>query len=290
MYLCFEIKLGNPLYIEVNMKKKIGLIILAVAVTAAAVTGNLILRRKININPILADGYEIHGVDVSHYQGTVDWEKMEEQDLHFAMIKATEGSGHLDECFYTNWEDAAQTGLCIGAYHFFSFDSEGEKQANFYIDMVGDLNGKLAPVIDVEYYGDKRSNPPQKAEVIKNLGAMLDTLEEHYQVKPIIYTTYTIYNNYIRGEFQGYPLWVRSIYCPPTVLFGNQWSFWQYKDNAVLEGYDGDEEHIDMNVFRGTRQELEELLVQNPDDKEGELLSETNVKKEQDFRWWRLKE
>ena len=119
------------------MKKKIGLIILAVAVTAVAVTGNLILRRKININPILADGYEIHGVDVSHYQGTVDWEKMEEQDLHFAMIKATEGSGHLDECFYTNWEDAAQTGLCIGAYHFLVLTARGRNRQTFILIWLG---------------------------------------------------------------------------------------------------------------------------------------------------------
>ena len=228
------------------------------ALTAAAlVTGTLILRKEIKINPILAEGYEVHGVDVSHYQGTIDWDVLS-QDLDFAFIKATEGSTHVED----NWQAAEQTHLYLGAYHFFSFDSEGHKQAASYIDTVGSLDGKLAPVVDVEYYGNKRSDPPGRTEVIENLRAMLDTLEQHYEIKPIIYTTYTVYNDYIKGEFEDYPLWVRSVYCPPSVLFGNKWSFWQYMDTAMLDGYAGDQKYIDMNVFRGTKQELEKLTIQ----------------------------
>ncbi|MCM1183491.1 MAG: WG repeat-containing protein [Roseburia sp.] len=234
---------------------------IAVMVFALLLMGALILRKDLQINPPLADQYELRGVDVSHYQGTIDWETLALQDLDFAFIKATEGSGHIDERFYENWEAAAETPLYIGAYHFFSFDSAGETQAELYIRTVGDLNGKLPPVIDVEYYGDKRSNAPDKAEVTKNLKALLDALEEHYEVKPILYTTRAAWQDYIKGSFGEYPLWVRSVYCPPEVLFGGGWSFWQYTDTAVLEGYSGDERYIDMNVFRGTREDLEELLV-----------------------------
>ena len=98
------------------------------ALTAAAlVTGTLILRKEIKINPILAEGYEVHGVDVSHYQGTIDWDVLS-QDLDFAFIKATEGSTHVDDRFQDNWQAAEQTHLYLGAYHFFSFDSEGHKR------------------------------------------------------------------------------------------------------------------------------------------------------------------
>ncbi|MDE6620097.1 MAG: hypothetical protein K2K74_06345 [Lachnospiraceae bacterium] len=233
------------------------------ALTAAViVTGTLVLRKEIKINPILAEGYEVHGVDVSHYQGNIDWDVLSQQNLDFAFIKATEGSTHVDECFQDNWQAAERTHLYLGAYHFFSFDSEGDKQAASYIETVGNLDGKLAPVVDVEYYGNKSSNPPQRAEVIENLGAMLDALEQYYEVKPIIYTTYTVYNDYIKGEFEDYPLWVRSIYCPPSVLFGNKWSFWQYMDTAMLDGYAGAEQYIDVNVFKGTKQELEKLTIQ----------------------------
>lgn len=224
--------------------------------------GTMILRKELKINPIFARKYEIHGVDVSHYQGTIDWQTLSQQGLDFAVIKATEGSTHIDDRFDENWQAAEQTHLYLGAYHFFSFDSEGDKQAASYIETVGSLEGKLAPVVDVEYYGTKKSNPPERAEVIKKLKDLLEALEQHYQIKPIIYTTFTVYNDYIKGEFEGYPLWVRSIYCPPAVLFGNKWSFWQYMDTAMLEGYVGDQKYIDVNVFNGTREDLEELVIQ----------------------------
>jgi len=236
--------------------------ILSVA-AAVVVTGTLVLRKEIKINPIIAQGYEVHGVDVSHYQGAIDWEVLSQQNLDFAIIKATEGSTHVDERFLDNWQAAEQTHLALGAYHFFSFDSEGDRQAASYIETVGNLNGKLAPVIDVEYYGDKRSNPPERSDVVENLGLMLEVLEQHYEIKPIIYTTYTVYNDYIKGEFEEYPLWVRSVYCPPTVLFGNRWSFWQYMDTAMLEGYVSDQKYIDVNVFKGSKQELEKLMIRS---------------------------
>lgn len=249
---------------QVHMERKKKILILAAAILSmvAAAAGLLVFYEKNQMNHIIARQYEVHGVDVSHYQGTIDWQKLAGQGLDFAMIKATEGSGHVDERFFENWQAAGQTDLYVGAYHFFSFDSKGDQQAAFFISTVGEMNGKLAPVIDVEYYGDKRSNPPLRADVVENLSAMLEALEQQYHVKPIIYTTFTVYNEYIRGEFQDYPLWVRSVRCPPTLLFGDQWHFWQYMDTAVLEGYEGDEEHIDMNVFKGTRQDLEQLTIQ----------------------------
>lgn len=245
-----------------SKKKLIWLACVSVLTAASVTVGVLILRKEIKINPMLAEKYEIHGVDVSHYQGNIDWTVLSQQNLDFAVIKATEGSAHIDERFLENWKAAEQTHLYLGAYHFFSFDSEGDSQAASYIATVGNLDGKLAPVIDVEYYGDKRSNPPERTDVVRNLGAMLDALECHYQTKPIIYTTFTVYNDYIKGEFDEYPLWVRSIYCPPTVLFGNKWSFWQYMDTAMLDGYAGDQKYIDVNVFKGTKKELEELMIQ----------------------------
>ncbi len=242
-------------------KKKRYALILMLAVLFAVFSGILLINKIIKINPFFARRYEMRGVDVSHYQGTIDWEKLAEQDLDFAFIKATEGSSYLDECFYDNWRAAGKTELYIGAYHFFSFDSEGRKQAEFFIDTVGNLEGKLPPVIDVEFYGDKAYNPPEKEEVVTQLGEMLSALEEHYQVKPIIYTTYTVYNEYIRGEFQEYPLWIRNVYYPPDVTLRGEWSFWQYMDTAVLAGYAGTEKYIDLNVFRGAKEELEMLLV-----------------------------
>lgn len=79
----------------------------------------LILSKKILITSIWADRYEVQGVDVSHYQGEVNWSKIQQAGISFAFIKATEGSRSVDERFLENWQDAAETDLCIGAYHFF---------------------------------------------------------------------------------------------------------------------------------------------------------------------------
>lgn len=218
----------------------------------------LIFGENIKITPFFASGYELDGIDVSHYQGNIDWAEMEKQGIDFAFIKATEGSSHVDQCFEENWKKAGQTSLVAGAYHFFSFDSEGKIQAEHFIGTVGDMQGKLAPVIDIEYYGDKKKNPPSKEAVQAQLAVMLDLLEEHYHVKPIIYTTYKACHDFIKGEFEDYPLWIRNVYYPPVSM---KWTFWQYTDKVVLDGYRGSEKYIDRNVFRGSREKLEQMMV-----------------------------
>ncbi|MBO5055243.1 MAG: leucine-rich repeat protein [Lachnospiraceae bacterium] len=244
------------------MKKKNWLFLfMAIMILLLALIMFLIFHKNIRITPLIAEKYELQGIDVSHYQGDIDWEIIEEQNINFAYIKATEGSSHIDECFEKNWKAAQKTGIWIGAYHFFSFDSPGRSQAASYIDTVGSLSGKLAPVIDVEYYGDKAENPPEREEVIRELKEMLIVLEEHYRIKPVIYTTYKAYYDFIKDEFKEYPLWIRNVYFTPFINLGNNWTFWQYTDTAVLEGYKGEEKYIDRNVFNGTREELKSLIV-----------------------------
>lgn len=220
----------------------------------------LIVTKKISVTPIFAAQYPVRGVDVSHYQGTVDWRKLEEQQIAFAYIKATEGSSHVDGEFANNWKNAGATGLYVGAYHFFSFDSEAATQAELYIRTVGELSGKLVPAVDVEYYGDKRNHPPESVEVVGQLREFLWILEEHYQVRPVIYTTYEVYGKYVEGEFDEYPLWIRNVYFPP-VDKADRWKFWQYSDTAVLDGYRGSEKCIDLNVFCGTLEGLGEFCL-----------------------------
>lgn len=220
-----------------------------------------ILLKGIKINTLWAKQYSVQGIDVSHYQGEIDWQKLQSQGIDFAYIKATEGSSWVDETFEANWEEAAKTSMKVGAYHFFSFDSEGATQAENYIHNVGTLGGKLVPVVDVEYYGNKAENPPEKEQVISELSEMLEVLEQEYGVKPMIYTTYVVYYKYLDGEFEEYPLWIRDVYLTPDITMKNQWTVWQYSDTAVLNGYHGTEKYIDRNVFVGTVEELEHFVV-----------------------------
>ncbi len=203
--------------------------------------------------------YPVFGVDVSRYQGNIDWETLEAQDVAFAFIKATEGSSYQDPCFAQNWENARFTAIYTGAYHFFSFESEGTTQAENFIQTVGALDGSLPPVVDLEFYGDYASDPLSKKETRRILDDLLAALEEYYGVKPIIYTTTKAYYQYLFGGNYGeYPLWMRNTYLEPFFV---DWEFWQYSDQGYLEGYDGKqadqlEACIDFNVYHGSMEEF----------------------------------
>lgn len=218
--------------------------------------------RSGRLNSFWARTYEVQGIDVSHYQGDIQWREMEEQDIDFAYIKATEGSSSVDGCFEKNWREAKASSLYVGAYHFFSFDSAGESQAEHFIRTVGSLQGCLCPVVDVEYYGDKEKNPPSVQDVKEQLGIMLKMLEKEYGKKPVIYTTYQVYGKFIKNNFGEYPLWLRNVYYPPIFGKKGKWIFWQYSDTEKLSGYQGEEELIDRDVFRGNEKELKKYIIQ----------------------------
>lgn len=244
------------------MKKRI----IQTAVVLGAAAGLLILlffavkTKKLQINRWIVSDRDVIGADISEYQADVDMPVLMEQGIEFIYIKATEGSGHVDSMFAQNWENAQECGLAAGAYHFFSFDSPGEMQAENYINTVGDLEGKLIPAVDVEYYADKKENPPAKEDVVRELGAFIAALEKEYHVKPLIYCSGDVYEKYIMEDFGGYPRWVRSIYYPVTFEAGSNWVVWQYCDTAELEGYAGGERCIDLNVLNRGRS-LEDLTT-----------------------------
>lgn len=198
--------------------------------------------------------YPVFGVDVSHYQGDIDWSALEKQGVRFAFIKATEGSGHIDESVRENLEGSAETGIKVSCYHFFSFDSPGETQAQNFISAVGAQEIDMPPVVDIEYYGDKALHKPSQAETEAILRPLLEQLETYYGCKPIIYTTLPMYIRYIRSGFTDYPLWIRSVTFEPDLM---NWKFWQYDDTGQLYGYFGEEPCIDFNVYNGTESEFE---------------------------------
>lgn len=229
------------------------LILAAAALAALAVLrwrGLLLLSHESN-----PDQWEVFGVDVSSYQGVVDWPVLAAQGVDFAFIKATEGSTLRDGRFADNWTGAQAAGVRAGAYHFLSYDTPGETQADNFIDLVPVTEGALPPVVDIEFYGDYLEQPPEKEHVRSILDPLLERLEAHYGVKPILYVTYRSYYLYLAGSGYGeYPIWCSS----PTVFpLVPGWDFWQYSHTARLEGYDGSQDRIDLNIFRGSREQFQ---------------------------------
>ena len=239
------------------------LILLVVVVTMVFLSVFLLAKnKKIFINEWFVDkNAGVIGVDVSSYQADIDMNELKKQNIKFIYIKATEGSSLQDPRFAENWENADEAELLSGAYHFFSYDSDGRTQAENFIRTVGaDLKGRLLPAVDVEYYGEKEENPPEREDVIRELRVFLEMLEDEYGVKPIIYTRSDIYEKYLKGVFDDYKKWMSSLYTPLSWNYKGDWYIWQYLNRGKLEGYTGGETYIDMNVLNDEK-ELEDLII-----------------------------
>ena len=196
----------------------------------------------------------VHGVDVSRWQGEIDWAKLRTQGANFAYIKATDGGDHLDPMFKKNWRKAKEAGLKRGAYHFFYWCRTAGEQADWFIRNVPREPGALPPVIDVEWNGESSCKKrPSRKHVLEKMQVFMDKLERHYGQRPIIYTAPDFYRDNLKGEFQDYPFWLRSVAAHPSKVYpGRKWVFWQYSGSGLSHGVDG---KIDLNVFHGNESE-----------------------------------
>ncbi|RWO82724.1 GH25 family lysozyme [Mesorhizobium sp.] len=192
----------------------------------------------------------VHGVDVSRWQGNVNWAKLRAQGANFAYIKATDGGDHLDPMFRKNWRNADAAGLKRGAYHFFYWCRTAGEQADWFIRNVPRVEGALPPVIDVEWNGESScKRRPSRQKVLEKMQVFMDKLERHYGQRPIIYTAPDFYRDNLRGAFLDYPFWLRAVAQHPSKVYpGRKWVFWQYSGSGLSHGVRG---RIDLNVFHG---------------------------------------
>jgi len=242
-----------------NKRKVIVLTTIFVIVTIT-VCAFLFLNGIIKINTPSKSQYPVRGVDISSYQGKIDWNVLSKQGIQFVFIKATEGSSSIDDNFTFNYEQVIKTNLHVGAYHFFSYDSSGVTQADNFIATVPKSENMLPPVVDIEFYGDKEKHPPNKADVTNNLTSLLDKLESYYGVKPIIYATQKSYKLYVSGGYSDFDIWIRDVFFTPTLSDERKWTFWQFSNKGQLDGYIGSEKYIDINVFCGSQQEFDNYI------------------------------
>ena len=194
--------------------------------------------------------FAIHGVDVSRWQGNINWSKLRAQGANFAYIKATDGGDHLDPMFRKNWNGANEAGLKRGAYHFFYWCRTGAEQAEWFIRNVPKSANALPPVIDVEYnHQSSCKRRPSRELVLKKMKSFMDRLEQHYGQRPIIYTAPDFYEDNLQGEFGNHAFWLRSTAAHPKKVYPDRkWVFWQYSGTGLSHGVKGE---IDLNVFNG---------------------------------------
>ncbi|UUP19267.1 GH25 family lysozyme [Nitratireductor thuwali] len=206
--------------------------------------------KPVNFGKVTPQHHAVHGVDVSRWQGEIDWATLRGQGANFAYIKATDGGDHLDPMFRKNWDAAARAGLRRGAYHFFYWCRTAAEQADWFIRNVPKVKGALPPVIDVEYnhQSDCKRRWP-RADVLEKMQVFMDRLERHYGQRPIIYTAPDFYRDNLQGAFPNHPFWLRAVAEHPSKVYpGRDWVFWQYSGSGLSQGVNG---KIDLNVFRG---------------------------------------
>ena len=213
-------------------------------------------------DPVYPEGFDVHGIDVSHYQEDIDWELLRNASLDtspvsFVFIKATEGETLLDENFNLNFYEAKQNDFIRGAYHFFLPNVDARRQALFFLKQVHLEPGDLPPVLDVEKTGGLTG-----AQLRKAVKTWLDIVEKEYGVKPILYTGYRFKMDYLNTPaFDEYPYWIAHYYVEKLAYKG-KWSFWQHTDCGKVRGIKG---NVDCNIFNGSMEELMELTIKEPE-------------------------
>ena len=205
------------------------------------------------------EGYEIHGIDISHYQGKIDWEQLKNAmikgcPVRFVIIKSTEGSSRLDENFRENFNQARDFGFIRGVYHFWSNKSTAREQAYYFLDQVHLTDGDLPPVLDIEHKPADKSVEDFQRDVL----TWLHIVEDKYHVKPIIYTYYKFKEQDLSAPvFDDYPYWIAHYYVD-KVQYKGKWKFWQHTDVGKLPGIKG---YVDFNIYNGSYYELKQLCI-----------------------------
>ena len=203
----------------------------------------------------------IHGIDVSKYQGEIDWPAARDSGVTFAWIKATEGGDYKDAYFDHNWQAAKDAGIVRGAYHFAYWCRPAEEQVRWFEAQVPVDASALPPVLDAEWVPTSRTCPQKvsREKAIQMMRAMLIEMERYYHKRPVIYSTVDFYHDVLDGEaLSEYPIWVRSVKHYPSVKYGDRrWHFWQYTAQGKVPGIRGE---VDRNAFFGNGEQWEAFL------------------------------
>lgn len=193
----------------------------------------------------------VRGIDVSHFQGKVNWNEVKERGMHFGIAKATQGIGYTDPEFHNNWEKIKEIGLYRGTYHFYVAADDPIKQAEHFVNMVKSIGAHhLPPALDLEG-SDIGGLSVEKYQ--ENVMTWLKHVEENLGMKPMIYTNHPFGNQYLNNEeFSNYHLWIAEYGSReakiPEAWKGEEksWSGWQFTSHDTLKGVKG---NVDESKF-----------------------------------------
>ncbi|WP_223599861.1 glycoside hydrolase family 25 protein [Chryseobacterium sp. GVT01B] len=218
-------------------------------------------REAARIQRILANNLDkTYGFDVSHYQNREDikWDSLSIGNktipLEFVVMRATMGNRSADKHFEEFWEIAKKHDLIRGAYHFYRADEDPVIQANNFLANVKLESGDLPPILDIEKIPKRKTNK----KLIEDLKVWCKIVEDAYGEKPIIYTYYHYYKDFLKGEFEDYPLWLANYNDVPSPSPDDQWDFWQFTENGIVHGINT---KVDLDIYNGNSWSLKRLTL-----------------------------
>lgn len=241
------------------------LIIVLVVLCGLVILVNVVMlffTGKLWFNEPDKNDYPIRGALVNSEMGEIQWDFFSKQNISAAYIRATKGDSFKDECFKKSWNETAECEILTGAYHSFSLNTDGEKQAEYFCNAMGkSISGRLVPAVELDLYGLYTIFPADEERIVRELSSFCSYIEEAYGVKPLIMCSNRCYKKYVKDSFDEYPLWIKDVYSKPDKAI--KWDFWCYNNRVRLKGYENSKEYFSMFVYKDivTVDEFKQMYV-----------------------------
>ena len=225
-------------------------IVICVA-TAAGIVAAVAIHAREPVPPSAAPpcdpGPVSHGIDVSYYQGEIDWQQVRASGIEFAFIRVADGIDNPDSLFELNWGAAKAAGVRRGMYQFFRPADDVTAQADLVIAMAKKRGtGELPPVLDIEDDGGLLP-----AMVAKRARAWIDRVHKQLHVDPIVYTYPDFWKRGGGAPLAQQPLWLAHYTangaCPTVPATWSDWTYWQYSEKGRVPGIVG---NVDLDLTR----------------------------------------
>lgn len=206
-------------------------------------TSNSIPSELIGIRE-LPPSFKSHGIDISRYQGEIDWPVFFDQantKISFVYCKATEGVSHIDTKYTSNRNKLREENKAFGVYHFFRPKLNAESQAKHFLINYTPRGNELPPVLDVE------TESVSDTELIKGMKVWLEHVEEKTGKRPVIYTSYHFYSTKFKNHFKNYEFWIANYSRRSDRMTDDRIIHWQYSDRGGIPGIEGP---VDLNFSK----------------------------------------
>ncbi|MES2590001.1 MAG: GH25 family lysozyme [Bacteroidota bacterium] len=200
----------------------------------------------VSFRKTIPKGFPTIGLDVSHHQGEMDWDKLFNKTgfdslIHFVYCKATEGNTHCDTQWKRNRRILNNLGIPNGAYHFFITKDEPKPQAEHFLKYWKKRDIDLPPVLDVETEGFSDE------DLIAKMKIWLKAVETKTGMRPIIYTSLNFYETKFQNDFKDYKFWIAAYSRKPTCIDDERIIHWQFSESGKIPGT---KEMVDLNVSK----------------------------------------